>query len=672
MKKNILVTAALPYANGAIHIGHILEYSQADIWTRFQKMIGNNCIYCCADDTHGTPIMLKAKEKNITPEELIANVSIEHQKDFSGFLIKFDNYYSTNSPENKEFSENIYNVLKEKGHIVTRDIEQAYDEKEKMFLPDRFIKGECPKCGALDQYGDSCDVCGSIYSPLEMKNPRSVVSGEPPIKKASKHYFFKLSDFESDLKELFENGIVNDQAYHKMQEWFKEGLKDWDISRDAPYFGFKIPGEDDKYFYVWLDAPIGYIASSRNYCDNHSLDYKDFWFGKNAEIHHFIGKDIAYFHTLFWPAMLKGAGFNTPKKIHIHGFVTVNGAKMSKSKGTFVSASTYLKYLSPEYLRYYYASKLTERMEDIDINFEDFASKVNSDLVGNFVNIISRSVGILGKNFDNMMSSNNEEGEKLLSEIKDKQNEIASFYEELKYASAVKEIILLANKVNKFYEEFKPWVLVKENKNLAQSVLTTGLNSARILSIYLKPILPELVRHIEILFGGKELSWNDINTNIENQKLNQFERLMERIDMKNIEQMVEDTKKEVAEVRKNILIDEKNNIEQILPQISYDDFSKVDLRIATVLNVEEVEGSNKLLKLKVDLGNETKQVFAGIKSSYNPNNLVGKKIVIVANLAPRKMKFGVSEGMIIASGEGENISVVVPDNKVAKNGDKIF
>lgn len=672
MKKNILVTAALPYANGAIHIGHILEYSQADIWTRFQKMIGNNCIYCCADDTHGTPIMLKAKEKNITPEELIANVSVEHQKDFSGFLIKFDNYYSTNSPENKEFSENIYNVLKEKGHIVTRDIEQAYDEKEKMFLPDRFIKGECPKCGALDQYGDSCDVCGSIYSPLEMKNPRSVVSGEPPIKKASKHYFFKLSDFESDLKELFENGIVNDQAYHKMQEWFKEGLKDWDISRDAPYFGFKIPGEDDKYFYVWLDAPIGYIASSRNYCDNHSLDYKDFWFGKNAEIHHFIGKDIAYFHTLFWPAMLKGAGFNTPKKIHIHGFVTVNGAKMSKSKGTFISASTYLKYLSPEYLRYYYASKLTDKMEDIDINFEDFASKVNSDLVGNFVNIISRSVGILGKNFDNRMSSNSEEGKKLLSEIKDKQNEIASFYEELKYASAVKEIILLANKVNKFYEKFKPWVLVKENKNLAQSVLTTGLNSARILSIYLKPILPELVKNIEILFGGTELCWDDIDTNIENQKLNQFERLMERIDMKNIEQMVEDTKKEVAEVRKNILIDEKNNIEQILPQISYDDFSKVDLRIATVLNVEEVEGSNKLLKLKVDLGNETKQVFAGIKSSYNPNNLIGKKIVIVANLAPRKMKFGVSEGMIIASGEGENISVVVPDNKVAKNGDKIF
>ncbi len=673
MKRNILVTAALPYANGAIHIGHILEYSQADIWARFQRIIGNNCIYCCADDTHGTPIMLKAKEKNITPEELITQVAVEHKRDFNGFLIGFDNYYSTHSVENKEFSELIYSTLKEKGHIVTRDIEQAYDEKEKMFLPDRFIKGECPKCGAQDQYGDSCDVCGSIYSPLDMKNPRSVVSGEPPIKKTSKHYFFKLSDFENDLKALLKEGVVNEQVYHKMEEWFKEGLKDWDISRDAPYFGFKIPGEDNKYFYVWLDAPIGYIASSRNYCDNHCLDYKDFWFGKDSEIHHFIGKDILYFHTLFWPAMLKGAGFNTPKKIHIHGFVTVNGQKMSKSRGTFVSASTYLKYLDPEYLRYYYASKLTDRTEDIDINFEDFVSKVNSDLVGNFVNIISRSVGILGKHFENTMSSLNKEGEELLSEIRNSQEKISNYYEELKYSNAIKEIVLLANKVNKFYEEFKPWVLVKEDKELAGKVLTAGLNSARVLSIYLKPILPNLLKKIEKLFNEEEWFWSDINITIENKKLNPFERLMERIEMDNIEKMVEDTKKEVAEAKKNAEPLKLNDVAQILPQISYDDFAKIDLRVATVLEASEVEDSNKLLKLKLDLGSETRQVFAGIKAAYAPNDLIGKKVIMVANLAPRKMKFGVSEGMIIASGDGEVISVAVPDkNILAKNGDRLF
>ena len=681
MKKDILITAALPYANGAIHIGHILEYTQADIYNRFQKMMGNNSIYCCADDTHGTPIMLKAKERGITPQELIAEASINHQNDFKDFLIEFDNYYSTNSPENKELVEFFFNTLNQKGHIEKKEIEQAYDEQEQMFLPDRFIKGTCPKCGAKDQNGDSCDVCGATYSPLDMADAVSVVSGKKPIKKSSTHYFFKLTHFERELKELLQSGFVNEQTANKMNEWFKEGLQDWDISRDAPYFGFKIPGEDEKYFYVWLDAPIGYIASLKNYCDRHNIDYKKFWTKdseNNSEVYHFIGKDISYFHTLFWQASLMGVDFRTPKHIFIHGFITVNGQKMSKSRGTFISARTYLNNLAPEYLRYYYASKTNGRLEDVDINFEDFVSKVNSDLVGNFVNIISRSAGILGKHFDNTISTLNEEGQVLLNKIREKKNEIANAYNECKYINAVKETLLLCDEVNKYYEENKPWVLVKEDKEKAQKVLTLGLNAARVLMIYLKPILPSLAKKVEKFFNEENYTFNDVETTLENVKLNEFERLMERVDIKSVEKMVEDTKKELEELNKskNQNVKEEVNasdITPILPEITYDDFAKVDLRVATVENAEIVEGSNKLLKLTLNIGIEKREVFAGIKSSYSPEKLIGKKVIMVANLAPRKMKFGVSNGMIIASGEGELISVATPLNsEKAKSGDRLF
>ncbi|MGI6681432.1 MAG: methionine--tRNA ligase [Bdellovibrionota bacterium] len=688
MKKDILVTAALPYANGAIHIGHILEYIQADIWVRFQKMALNNCLYCCADDTHGTPIMLKAKEKNISPEELIAKVSVEHQKDFSDFLIEFDNYHSTHSPENKELVELFYNTLNKKGHIEKREIEQAYDEQEKMFLPDRFIKGTCPKCNALEQYGDSCEACGATYSPLDMKDAVSVISGKKPVKKLSMHYFFKITDFEDDLKELLKSGFVDEQTVNKMKEWFKDGLKDWDISRDAPYFGFKIPNEEDKYFYVWLDAPIGYIASLKNYCDKRNIDYKKYWTGDTAEVYHFIGKDIAYFHTLFWQAALMGVEFNTPKRIFIHGFITVNGQKMSKSRGTFISARTYLNNLNPEYLRYYYASKINGKVEDIDLNFEDFVAKVNSDLVGNLVNIISRSAGILGKHFDNTISTLNIEGKELLNNTRAKLDVIKEAYLECKYMNVVKEVLQCADEINKFYQTYQPWVLVKEDKEKACEVLTAGLNVARCLIIYLKPILPALAKKVEGLFNESDWTFKDLNKTLENIKLNEFERLMERIDIKDVEKMVEDTKKELEEINKVKLDNAKenniknnidnntdnsnNSVEPILPRITYDDFAKIDLRIATVLDAEIQEDSNKLLKITLDIGVEKRQVFAGIKSSYDPKTLIGKKIIMVANLEPRKMKFGISDGMILASGTGEFISVVTPDKiEAAKNGDKL-
>ena len=686
-ERKILVTSALPYANGPIHLGHLVEYIQTDIWTRFQKQRGNQCLYICADDTHGTPIMLRADKEGITPEQLIANVEKEHRADFDDFGVAFDNYHSTHSSENQEFSSLIYTRLRDGGHISKRTITQAYDPVKNMFLPDRFIKGECPKCGAKDQYGDNCEACGATYSPVELKNAVSVVSGEKPIEKDSEHYFFDLGDFTEMLGEWTKaEGHLQSEVSNKMAEWLENGLNQWDISRDAPYFGFEIPNAAGKFFYVWLDAPIGYMGSFKNLCDkNPAIDFDSFWSEKSdAELYHFIGKDIIYFHSLFWPAVLEGAGYRKPTSVYAHGFVTVNGAKMSKSKGTFIKGRTYLEHLNPEYLRYYYAAKLTNRIDDLDLNLEDFAQRVNSDLVGKVVNIASRCASFITKRFDGMLSTNIDD-QALADEVMNAGDSIAAHYESRDFGRGMREIMALADKVNEYIAVKEPWQLIKDEtkQQEVQDICSLGINMFRTLMIYLKPVLPVLADSTAA-FLNDELMWEGHKTLLTNHKINKFKALLQRVDMDKVDAMTEaskdslagttpkEEKKKAKKVKTAKVVDNSAALanpltaDPISEEIQFDDFAKIDLRIAKIINAEHVEKADKLLKLTLALdeeGAETRQVFAGIKSAYQPIDLIGKHTVMVANLAPRKMRFGMSEGMVLAAGPGgQDLWILNPDD----------
>ncbi len=661
--RKILVTSALPYANAPLHIGHIVEYTQTDIWARFQKMRGNQCWYICADDSHGTPIMLHARQKGITPEELIAAMHEDHQADFRDFRIGFDNFHSTHSDENRELASLIYERNLAAGHITSRKIVQAYDPEENMFLPDRFIKGECPKCGAADQYGDNCEVCGATYSPTELKNSYSVVSGAKPIEKETEHFFFKLADFEDMLKAWTRGGHLQPEVANKLDEWFEAGLREWDISRDAPYFGFEIPGHPGKYFYVWLDAPIGYMASFKNFCEKQGLDFDEYWAeDAGTELYHFIGKDIIYFHALFWPAMLEGAGFRKPTTIHAHGFLTVDGQKMSKSRGSFIKARTYLDHLDPEYLRYYFAAKLGSGVDDIDLNLEDFVQRVNSDLVGKVVNIASRCAGFISKRFDGRLSETLSEPE-LFKTFTDASESIAEHYEKREFSRAVREIMALADKANQYIDEKQPWVVAKEEgrEQELQDICSMGINLFRVLMVYLRPILPGTAESAEAFLNVAPLQWQDATTPLLDHEINKFKALMTRVDPKKIQAMVESSKEDMqAKPQKSAPAKAKQDA--IADTIEFDDFAKVDLRVARITKAQAVEGADKLLQLTLDLGGETRNVFAGIKAAYDPGELEGRLTVMVANLAPRKMRFGVSEGMVLAAGPGgKDIFLLSPD-----------
>ena len=647
MARKIVVTSALPYANGPIHIGHLVEYLQTDIWVRFQKMCGNLCLYFCADDAHGTPVMISARAAGIKPQQLIERMRKEHQADFDGFGIEFDNYHTTHSEENRYFSELIFSRLNDAGSIVRRSIEQAYCEKCRMFLPDRYIRGTCPRCKAPDQYGDSCDSCGGTHRPTDLVEPRCATCGTAPVRKESVHYFFKLADYETRLKELIANGYVQASVAKKLDEWFAAGLKDWDISRDGPYFGFRIPGEEDKFFYVWLDAPIGYMASARNYCDRSGLDFDKLWNSSEYELYHFIGKDIMYFHALFWPAMLMGAGFRTAKKLFVHGFLTVNGEKMSKSRGTFIKASTYLKYLDPEYLRYYYASKLAGGIEDIDLSMDDFINKANSDMVGKFANLASRSVPMLTKNLDSELGQLDEQGRQLIAKLTTMKEEIIENYENLNYAAAVRIITALADQANRYVEQKQPWATIKTDLEKTRTTLTAVINAVKVLTIYLKPILPKFAEKVEAFLNTGSLNFADVETLLENRKIRNYERLVDRVEEKQVRAMIEESKDSKAAGPMP-----SQPEEPIKPECTIDDFAKIDLRVAKVIQAERVEGADRLLRLTLDVGGLQRAVLAGIAAAYTPEQLVGKIVIYFANLKPRQMKFGLSEGMILAAGTG--------------------
>ncbi|MEQ5111317.1 methionine--tRNA ligase [Providencia vermicola] len=659
----LLVTCALPYANGSIHLGHILEHIQADIWVRYQRMRGKEVHFICADDAHGTPIMLKAQQLGVTPEAMIAEVSQEHQNDFAGFSISYDNYHSTHSEENKTLSELIYGKLKNNGFIKNRTISQLFDPEKGMFLPDRFVKGTCPKCKAEDQYGDNCEVCSATYSPTELINPRSVISGATPVMRDSEHFFFDLPAFSDMLQAWTRSGALQEQVANKMQEWFESGLQQWDITRDAPYFGFEIPDAPGKYFYVWLDAPIGYMGSFKNLCDKRGdLSFDEFWNkDSKTDLYHFIGKDIVYFHSLFWPAMLEGSQFRKPTNLFVHGYVTVNGAKMSKSRGTFITARSYLDHLDADCLRYYYAAKLSSRIDDIDLNLEDFVQRVNSDIVNKVVNLASRNAGFIAKRFDGKLSANLAEPE-LYQQFVDAAKVIGEDYSNREYNKAIREIMALADIANRYVDEKAPWVVAKqEGKDQElQDICSMGINLFRILMTYLKPVLPGLTKRAEA-FLNTELSWDAINTPLLGHSVAPFKALFNRIEMTKVDAMVEASKESIKPIQQvtGPLADDP-----IQDTITFDDFAKIDLRIALIKQADFVEGSDKLLKLQLDIGGETRQVFSGIRSAYpDPKALEGRLTVMVANLAPRKMRFGISEGMVMAAGPGgKDIYLLSPDS----------
>ncbi len=667
-QRQILVTSALPYANGSIHLGHLVEYIQTDIWVRYQKLRGHQCLYVCADDAHGTPIMLKAQEMGISPETLIANTSKEHQADFKDFHIGFDNYYSTHSEENKQFAEHIYLSLREKGHIDSKVIEQAYDPEKEMFLPDRFIRGECPKCGARDQYGDNCEVCGATYDPTELKNPVSAVSGATPVLRESEHFFVNLSHYEAYLKDWLAQDTVQSEVAHKLKEWLENGLKSWDISRDAPYFGFKIPDTEDKYFYVWLDAPIGYLASSKNLADKQGWDIGKFWNAdSDAEVYHFIGKDIIYFHTLFFPAMLHGGGFRAPTGVFAHGFLTVDGLKMSKSRGTFITARHYLEHLDPSYLRYYFAAKLGSGIDDIDLNLEDFGFRVNSDLVGKVVNIASRCAGFITKRFDGKLAEQLDDPD-LYQQFVAKADNIGEAYEKREYAKAMRQIMALADLANQYIDKKKPWVIAKAEGQEAelQAVCTQGLNLFRVLMGYLQPVLPTMAEAVETLFNTP-VTWAP--TPLLAVNINPFKPLLKRIDPKALEAlMVKPADKAASKPAKAAKKAKPAKAKAPAPEgvayIDFDTFAKTELKIAKIITANEIEGADKLLQLSLDLGEDKpRNVFAGIKSAYPDfQSLEGRLVVAVANLAPRKMRFGVSEAMVLAAGSPDKgLFLISPD-----------
>ncbi|MGY1488338.1 methionine--tRNA ligase [Methylobacillus pratensis] len=675
--RKLLVTSALPYANGSIHLGHMVEYVQSDVWVRFQKMQGHTVHYVCADDTHGTPIMLRAEKEGISPEELIGRVHSEHYADFSDFLVAFDNYYSTNSEENRELSGRIYRELKANDKIATRTIEQYYDPVKNMFLPDRFIKGECPKCHAKDQYGDSCESCGTTYSPTELIAPYSAVSGATPVRKETEHYFFKLSECEDFLKQWTRSGTLQPEAANKMGEWFASGLSDWDISRDAPYFGFEIPDAPGKYFYVWLDAPIGYMASFKNLATREGLDFDEYWKqDSQAELYHFIGKDILYFHALFWPATLKFSGYRQPTRIFAHGFLTVNGEKMSKSRGTFITARSYLDHVkNPEYLRYYYAAKLNGTMEDIDLNLEDFVARVNSDLVGKYINIASRTAGFIAKRFDSKLGAVGEN--EVIAELRAAAESIRDSFDNRDTARALRDIMALADKANAYVAEHAPWELAKQPEQTAalHEVCSVALEIFRLLTLYLKPVLPGLAQAIETFLNIDPLTWADIDRPLPaGHQIQAYQHLITRIDPKHVEAMVE-ANKESLQTQATAVPAQKQAVSEATAEdayISIDDFTKVDLRIARIVNAEHVEGAEKLLKLSLDIGEEKpRQVFAGIKSAYDPESLKGRLTVMVANLAPRKMKFGLSEGMVLAASDERGGPFILSPDSGAQPGMRV-
>jgi methionyl-tRNA synthetase len=625
-------------------------------------MCGNQCLYFCADDTHGTAIMISARKEGITPEQLIDRVHKEHLQDFTSFLVSFDNYYSTHTPENKSFSELIFTRLRDAGSITTRTIDSPYCPKCKMTLPDRYIRGTCPRCKAEDQYGDSCEVCSATYQPTDLINPQCSTCRSTPILRQSEHYFFKLADYEQKLRDFIAAGYIQKSVSNKLDEWFNAGLKDWDISRDGPYFGFKIPGEDDKYFYVWLDAPIGYMASAKNYCDKNNLDFDAVWNGPDYELYHFIGKDIMYFHALFWPAMLMGAGFKTANKLFVHGFLTVNGQKMSKSRGTFIMASTYLNHLNPEYLRYYYASKLASGIDDIDLSIDDFVNRINSDLVGKFANLASRAAPMLKNKLNGRLGKLDEQGKSLIEKLTAASNEIIENYERLNYAAAVRTIVALSDLADRYVEQNQPWVEIKTNPEKARTTLTAALNAVRILTIYLKPILPAYAEKIERLLGIGNLTFADVNTVLEEHNIIGFERLFERVTKEQVDAMIEESKDTGEKKPMTAEPIYSEHVESIKPECTIDDFAKIDLRIAQVIKTEPVEGADKLLRLQLEVGGISKTVLAAIAQAYKPENLTGKTVIYFANLKPRQMRFGLSEGMILASGTGgQNIFLLTAD-----------
>ncbi|KTC59296.1 methionine--tRNA ligase [Pseudomonas savastanoi] len=677
--RKILVTSALPYANGPVHLGHMLEYIQTDMWVRFQKHRGNQCIYVCADDAHGSAIMLRAEKEGITPEQLIDNVKAEHSADFADFLVDFDNFHSTHSDENRELSSMIYTRLRDAGHIATRSVTQYFDPEKKMFLADRFIKGTCPKCAAEDQYGDNCEKCGATYAPTDLKNPKSAISGATPVLKDSKHFFFDLPAFDTMLKSWTRSGTLQDAVANKIAEWLDSGLQQWDISRDAPYFGFEIPDEPGKYFYVWLDAPIGYMASFKNLCARRpDLDFDAYW-GKGAttELYHFIGKDIVNFHALFWPAMLEGAALRTPTGINVHGYLTVNGQKMSKSRGTFIKARTYLDHLPPEYLRYYYASKLGRGVDDLDLNLEDFVQKVNSDLIGKVVNIASRCAGFIHKGNAGVMVEANAAPE-LTDAFLAAAPSIADAYEARDFARAMRETMALADRANAYIAEKAPWALAKQEgkQDEVQAVCALGINLFRQLVIFLKPVLPNLAADAEKFLNVEPLTWEDHKTLLGNHQLNPFSALMTRIDPLKVEAMAAASKEDLTATDTTASSAPAGNGElakdPLSAEIDFDAFAAVDLRVALILKAEHVEGADKLLRLTLDIGDEQRNVFSGIKSAYpNPSELEGRLTMMIANLKPRKMRFGISEGMVMAAGPGgEEIYLLSPDSG-AKPGQRI-
>jgi methionyl-tRNA synthetase len=671
MPRTIVVTSALPYANGPIHIGHLVEYVQTDIWVRFQKMCGHRCFYFCADDTHGTPIMISARAAGITPEQLIEQVHQEHAADFDRFYVQFDNYYTTHSPENKAFSELIFERLNRAGSIVKRGVEQTYCEKDQMWLPDRYVRGTCCRCGATDQYGDSCAVCGATYRPTDLVDPHCAVCGTPPVLRMSEHYFFKLSDYERPLRDLIAAGYTARSVANKLDEWFQAGLRDWDISRDGPYFGFKIPGEEDKYFYVWLDAPIGYMASAKNYCDRHGLDFEELWNSRANELYHFIGKDIMYFHALFWPAMLIGAGIKTANKLFVHGMLTIYGEKMSKSTGTFIKASTYARHLDPEFLRYYYASKLTDLVEDIELGITDFINKTNADLVGKYANLASRSGPMLTRQLEGRLGALDDEGRQLLGKLIEAKEQIVRDYEGLDYAAVVRTISALADEANRHVEQKQPWATIKTDREKTRTTLTAVLNAVRILTIYLKPILPKFAQKVEKFLSVEELSFADVEKPLENRRIGEFERLFERIDEEQVTAMVEESKENQTPKPATPPPPAAPAVEPFKPECTIDDFAKIDLRVARVVTAERVAGADKLLRLVLDVGGVQKIVFAGIALAYKPEDLVGKIVVYFANLKPRQMKWGLSEGMILASGSGGKDVFMLSADLGAQPGQKI-
>ena len=654
-----MVSSALPYANGRIHMGHLVEYIQSDIWVRFQRLRGHLCTYVCAADAHGTPIMISARKEGIDPEALVARAAADQHQDLQAFGVDFDNFYTTHSPENELLVIRIFEALRDAGHIYTKVIEQAFDQNEKMFLPDRFVKGTCPRCKTEDQYGDACENCGATYTPNDLIDPVSVLSETMPVWKDSEHYFFKLSAFEKQLRAWMKSAELHQHITSKLEEWFETGLQDWDISRDAPYFGIQIPGTTDKYFYVWLDAPIGYLASFLHLCNqDNSLDFDDYWSpGHDTETYHFIGKDIVYFHTLFWPAILEGAGFQTPNSVFAHGFLTVNGKKMSKSRGTFINARTYLDNLDPNHLRYYYAAKLGSGMDDIDLNLEDFIARVNSDLVGKLVNIASRCAGFISKRFSGELASTLDDPA-LFSEFSDASEVIAEHYEQREYSKAMRVIMTLADQANRYIEDKKPWIMIKKDTEVenVQLACTQGINLFRTLMVYLTPVIPELAGKTRDLLNEDEWLWESASTPLLAHKINKFKPLLTRVEKEQVDKMVEQSKDSLG-------VSDAEPATPISDEITIEDFVNVDLRVARITQAEAVEGADKLLRLTLDLGEGSRQVFAGIKAAYKPDELTGRLVIAVANLKPRKMRFGMSEGMVLAAGPGgEDVFLLSADS----------